>query len=287
VNLDTIIFGDNQFFGINHMSEDRARALAERFRSLEAITNVLDTAWDCGIQAYMLNANQRAESICDYLRSSPQSADLRMYPSIPYPHKYAATVNQKGLFPALTELGGEGGLRSLAKRGASSILRGDMLPLMRSLIDAEMRIYRGLDVRVLFLQNIVTDLCLGFGARDVLAGFADHLRERWKVEPGFLSMNLPTLVPFLHECGIENPVVCSSINKAGYFMNPDRASVEQALTAGGHQPIAMSVLASGAIPPREAIEYVASLPIRSIVFGASSRAHIAETSTLIRELLGE
>jgi len=30
--LDRIIFGDNQFFGINHMSEDKAQALAEKFK---------------------------------------------------------------------------------------------------------------------------------------------------------------------------------------------------------------------------------------------------------------
>jgi hypothetical protein len=49
--------------------------------------------------------------------------------------------------------------------------------------------------------------------------------------------------------------------------------------------IAMSVLASGAIPPREAIEYVCGQPqIQSIVFGASSRANIAQTKSLIDDM---
>lgn len=44
----------------------------------------------------------------------------------------------------------------------------------------------------------------------------------------------------------------------------------------------MSVLASGAIPAREAIERVWSLPtITSIVFGASSAAHIRSTKALV------
>ena len=29
--IDRIIFGDNQFFGINHMSEEKAQQLAEKF----------------------------------------------------------------------------------------------------------------------------------------------------------------------------------------------------------------------------------------------------------------
>ena len=46
----------------------------------------------------------------------------------------------------------------------------------------------------------------------------------------------------------------------------------------------MQVLAAGAIPPREAIEYVCNLPnIESILFGASSKANIHETASLIQE----
>ena len=48
--------------------------------------------------------------------------------------------------------------------------------------------------------------------------------------------------------------------------------------------IAMSVFASGAIPPREAIEWVCAQPnIESIVFGASSRANIRATAALVDE----
>ena len=51
------------------------------------------------------------------------------------------------------------------------------------------------------------------------------------------------------------------------------------------RPIAMSVLASGAIPPREALEWVCGLPnVESIVFGASSRANIRSTRQIVDEL---
>ncbi len=46
--------------------------------------------------------------------------------------------------------------------------------------------------------------------------------------------------------------------------------------------IAMSVLASGAIPPREAIEWVAAQEsIAAIVFGASSRKNIRDTKSIV------
>jgi hypothetical protein len=46
----------------------------------------------------------------------------------------------------------------------------------------------------------------------------------------------------------------------------------------------MSVFASGAIPPEEAIEWVCGQPnVQSIVFGASSRTNIRGTRELIAE----
>ena len=39
--LDRIIFGDNQFFGINHMSEEKAQSQYEKFKNVGAIIDVV------------------------------------------------------------------------------------------------------------------------------------------------------------------------------------------------------------------------------------------------------
>jgi hypothetical protein len=88
----------------------------------------------------------------------------------------------------------------------------------------------------------------------------------------------------LREVGVENPIVCANINKIGFRMCGGQREYEALLAEGGFRPIAMSVLASGAIPPREALEYVCKLPVESIVFGASSRGNIRETKRLIETL---
>ena len=63
------------------------------------------------------------------------------------------------------------------------------------------------------------------------------------------------------------------------------AAYEKAIATRRFQPIAMSVMASGAIAPREALEYVCAQPnIGSIVFGASSRANIRGTRQLVEDL---
>ena len=98
-------------------------------------------------------------------------------------------------------------------------------------------------------------------------------------------MNVPRLLDVLDALGIDNPIVCANINKIGFRMCGGIAAYEEAIATRRFRPIAMSVFASGAISPREAIDYVCGQPqIESIVFGASSRANIRQTNALIREL---
>jgi hypothetical protein len=285
--LDKVIFGDNQFFGINHMSEEKAQAQAERFKNADAILHVVDTAFDCGIRAFMFNTHDRVGQLCDHFRAHPKRyADLRLYPSMPYAHKYANAVNEKGMVGALNEFvfGGRtaGQAISTVIRGGRSIVSRDMVDAMKLLVDAEMRMFQGLNVRAVFLQNIVTDLLLGLGAKAIFVEFANHVRSTYGVDAAFNTMNMPRLVKFLLDAGIENPIVCSAINKIGYFMHPDKASYETALRTLPFRPMAMSILASGAVAPEEAIDYVCGLPnMQSIVFGASSKAHIENTTELI------
>jgi hypothetical protein len=111
------------------------------------------------------------------------------------------------------------------------------------------------------------------------------VRRRYHAEPGYITMNLPRLLDALEALGLENPIVCASINKAGFRMCGGIAAYEKAIATRRFQPIAMSVMASGAIAPREALEYVCAQPnIGSIVFGASSRANIRETRQLVEDL---
>jgi hypothetical protein len=97
-------------------------------------------------------------------------------------------------------------------------------------------------------------------------------------------MNMPRLLDALDAVGIENPIVCSSINKIGFRMSGGIDSYIDALHNRKFRAIAMSVFASGAIRPDEAIEWLASLPnIESMVFGASSNGNIESTVELVRK----
>jgi hypothetical protein len=286
IQLDSVILGDNQFFGINHMSQEKAQQLAERFNDMATICAAYKTAYDVGIRAFMLNSNDKARDICDYLRAHrSEFPELVMYPSIPYPHKYANLVAEQGILGAVQAvLSGQSamGLLGFAGKGLS-LLTGDITKILTMLIDVEMKIYRQLDFKAVYLQNIITDLLLGLDFRDVFIEYSRYIEEKFHAAPGFLTMNVPRLAAYLESCGIQNAVLCGSVNKRGYLMSPDRASYEAYFRGPQKYPMtAMSIFASGAIPAREAVEYVGQQGIRSIVFGASSRQHMQASLELIR-----
>jgi hypothetical protein len=283
--VQRILFGDNQFFGINHFSEDKARQQAMKFQDLGAILGVLQSALDAGVTGFMCTTHDTVGLIANEVRASPDKwKGFRFYPGMPYAHKYANAVTELGYIGALKKLIPSGGMVDTLTRGTRAVLGKDIEAVMAMLVDAEMKMFAGLETPVIFLQNVVTDLILGLGANEVFASFAGYVKRRYNAEAGFFTMNLPKLLRALHEAGVDNPIVCANVNKAGFRMSGGIDGYREAAEKYPARVIAMSVFASGGIPPREAIEWVTNEPyVESIVFGASGRANIENTVALIRE----
>lgn len=283
--MHRILFGDNQFFGVNHMSEEKARAQSIRFQDLSEIIRTLDHAYDAGIRVFMCTTHERIAQVCDHFRAHPDRyAGFEFYPCMPYAHKYANAVTELGIGGALNSfLPNEGKLGALLK-GGMSVARKDVEGLGKMLVDAEMKMFEGLKTPVVFIQNVLTDLILGLGAFEAFRVFSEHVRERYGAEAGFITMNLPMLLDALEKVGVDNPIVCANINKVAFRTSGGLELYERTIRERRFRPIAMSVFASGAIPPAEAIDYVCAQPqIESILFGASSKGNIQSTVSLIEE----
>lgn len=288
MTFDRLLFGDNQFFGINHMSEEKARAQAMRFQDLSSIIEVLDAAYDEGVRTFMCTTHDRIGDICDHMRAQPAKyQDFKFYPCMPYAHKYANAVTDHGMLGALLHFMPDDGVFKTAFKGATSLAGKDIDGMFRILIDAEMKMFQGLNTPIIFLQNVIVDLLLGMGMGHVLGVFHDHIRDKYNVEAGFITMNMPLLYQVLTEQGVKNPIICSNINKIGFRTCGGLDEYVETLRTGKLRAIAMSIFASGAIPPREAIEWLSTLPnLEAIVFGASSRRNIVSTRDLVDEYFG-
>jgi hypothetical protein len=286
MTMDRVLFGDNQFFGVNHMSEEKARAQAMRFQDLQAVIDTLDAAYQEGIKTFMCTTHDRVAEICEYFRANATKyPDYQFYPCMPYAHKYANAVTEHGMIEALRLFLPKDGAMGAMLKGGVALASKDIKTIMELLIDAEMKMFDGLKTPVIFIQNVITDLLLGLKMDECFRIFHDHVRNKYGAEPGYITMNVPRLLDVLDKLGIENPIVCANMNKIGFRMCGGIELYEKTIATRRFRPVAMSVLASGALSPRDAIEYVCGQPqIESIVFGASSRGNIRQTKKLIDEL---
>ena len=232
----------------------------------------------------MCTTHDRIANICDFIRANPEKyTDYKIFPCMPYAHKYANAVTELGIAGTLKQYVPGNFFGSLFKGGVAYLSK-DYISIMELLIDAEMKMFRGIQTPVIFLQNVITDLLLGLGMVDILKAFHNYVQKKYNAEAGFITMNMPLLLQKLEEVKVENPIICSSINLVGFRMSGSKELYESILETKKLRAIAMQVLAGGAINPKDAIQYVCGLPnIESILFGASSKANISQTVNYVKE----
>ncbi|RZF79178.1 hypothetical protein EXT46_14900 [Pseudoalteromonas sp. CO325X] len=280
--MDKLILGDNQFFGVNHKSESKSQQQLETFKSPEDIFNTLRIANDVGVKSFMFTTHDKLEPVFDLIKKNKNEfRDFKLIPCMPYAHKYADAMATEGVVGSVKKYMPRN-IFKVGYRSLVSALTKDPVPIMKLLVDTEMRMMRGFDIEHVFLQNIVTDLVIGLGMQDVLVEFAEYAKRQYGAKAGFITLNQPLTEQKLIESGISKPLLCSSINKIGFRMNPSQPQVETCLTKKRSDNIAMSIFASGAINPTEAIEYIKNLEgVQSVLFGASSRRSIQSTYELM------
>jgi len=284
--MDKIIFGDNQFFGVNHMSEQAAIKQSQRFRTAYDIYKVLEYVNDIGIKSFMFTVHDKLEPVLELIKKNPKFNDFKLIPCMPYAHKYANAMVEQGVFEAINKFVPGNKVMSGLK-GISSYITADPVPVMKLLVDSEMKLMNGMNVEAIFLQNIATDLMIGLGMHDILKEFSDYVESKYNIKAGFFTMNHVKLNDLLvNDLKMSNPIICSSINKIGFRMNPSQEAVENNIKGKNSFNIAMSFMASGAVKPKEACEYIGSLKgVNSVLFGASSLSHIKETKKLLEAVL--
>jgi hypothetical protein len=283
--MDRIIFGDNQFFGVNHMSEQAAIRQMKKFRTADDIYETLVYVNSIGIKSFMFTTHDKLEPVFEKIKTNPDFKDFKLIPCMPYAHKYANAMVELGIVEAIGKFVPGSKIMSGLK-GLKAAVSSDPVPIMKLLVDSEMKQFKGMNVEAIFLLNIVTDLLLGMGMHNMFYEFAMYTKEKYGVKAGFFTMNYAKLNKVLvDELGLEKPMICSNVNKIGFRMNPSQKEVEEHLGKENSYNIAMSFLASGAVRPKPAVEYLRSLNgIDSVLFGASSPSHIKETKELLETL---
>ena len=280
--LDKIIFGDNQLLGINHRSIDKSKEQEDKYGTAKVIHKTLEYVNDIGIKSFMFTTHDQFEPVFKKIKNITKFDDFKLLPCIPYAHKYATAMFDLGVFKSVRKFF-PGNIILSGLRGAKSLILADTVSTMQLLVDSEMKMLKGMNVQAIFLQNIIIDLLIGLEMYDLFYEFVLYVEKRYKISAGFITMNYVKLEDILiNSLGITKPIICSNINKIGFRMNPSQKEVESKLKQNICYNIAMSFLASGAIPPKDAVTYIKSIDgVDSVLFGASNYSHISETYKLL------
>ncbi len=265
---------------------------------MKSLVEIVETAVSCGATGYTFSTHPVNLRILKALQNSSKIRDeFGLYPVLPYAQAYVRLANEKGMRGLIDDILSRLSLPDKAKalfKSSFSALRLDPLGLLKAYVDMELAGYlsekpENATLRSVLLHEVVTDLCLGLRDVQLLDAFAQHIREKYHASPGFVTYNLVGLVELLRKAGLtlEDMVIMTPFNSAGYQMSPSRQLCETCLsTLDEADVIAMSIIAGGYLKFDEAFDYIRTLPnLSGIAVGVSSKEHAKETFTKLDELL--
>ena len=134
---------------------------------------------------------------------------------------------------------------------AVSVTRKDMDRLTQLLVDAEMKMFHGLRTPGHLPAERRDGPGSGPGNVRLFRDFARDVKGRYGAEPGFISMNTASAADALEKVGVDNPIICSNINKIGFQDERRDLEYEHTMATRRFRPIAMSVFASARFRPRK------------------------------------
>lgn len=289
IKIDQMILGDNQFFGVNHMSEARGMETREMFKDIMEIKRMMYHAMEMGVKGVFFSTHPDIYKITDMIRADETLRNhFNIYVNVPYIVKYISMVNTVGFAGTIqTMLQGKNtkeNMRFFAE-GAKNLFTTDYIGLAMQLVEVEVAPFYDLNVKSVLLHNSLCDLALAYNMTDVIKSFDNFVRNRLGVIPGYGTQNYPAFADFLRRAGLKHSFVMTAVNKMGFYMNPSVESYEEQFKDDENTILAMASLASGRIKPDEAYKYLASVGIKHIVVGLSSKRHAEETFGSIKKYI--
>jgi len=286
--FDSIILGDNPFFGVDHLSHERSRLRSNKYKTFENAIDVIKRAKSFGINEIMVGTRPLLNEFFKAIKQKTDFFDqIYFHATLPYSQGYVLKLNEKGLMNTIHETLRAGGLKNELKiiaKGGLGYLKKDLYDLFEVFLDVEMLKLYKVNLKTIYLHPLVTDLALALDMKKIFERFQNHLHDSYGLNVGLCTNNFSALVNRLNEWDLNYQHIMTSFNAAGFFMNPSRKECERSLQLFKGKVLAMNILAGGYFSLQESFDYIQSLPqIRNIVVGVSTVSHAEETFKLLTE----
>ncbi|GEM_PF-6650293 len=277
-----IILGDNQFFGVNHFDLEKGVQTKLKFDTTKKIEIFIRNSLSVGMDGFMINSNDKGYEL---ITTTKFDSSKEIHYSIPYPHKYASMVNERGMMSLFGHIIKNtsfiknliGGIKLVATQNLKSIT-----PLALNL-EVPKNLKKG---SYIYMQNIITDLLMGMGRGDILIEYIKSV-SKMGYKPGIITLN-----PIMFDKLLKNEqdanwlkdlVVCFNINKEGFNVFPSLDAVESFIEMRPkYKLMGMSVFSSGAANIPSSINYIKKLKLDYIVFGSSRLENIKANFDLFK-----
>jgi len=284
--IQHILLGDNPFFGVDHLSQERARQKARESQNFGNMLDVICYSLNAGVKGMVASTHPKLKDFIDFISTkSNVIGEIEFYPIVPYIQGYVLKLNEKGMIRTLMDTlnpptNFQNKLKILTKSSLGAI-RKDIFALFKAFIDIELAQLHSAKINTVFLHDVLTDLALSLNIKEMFEIFQVHLHDEYGLEAGLVTKNFPLLVAKLDDWNSKFSLIMTSFNRAGFQMNPSKEACEKTLVSYGGNLIAMSVLAGGFLRPKEARDYIFLQPkIDTMVIGISSTVHAKDTFEL-------
>jgi hypothetical protein len=281
-----LLVGDNPFHNISHLSQERARDRKEDPSDPKYAAKLISLAVNNGANGFTFSVSESTLAILKELEANGALDKLHLCPVVPYAFDYVRLSTQLGGFPQLVKkLAGDivktGNLKAIGY-GFKGVVTTDLPSLLKTYLAYEIyRVKKSVKTKVnldsLWLHQLVTDIALSIDADWLFKEFVEYLINE-KITPGFNTGNFSYIVNKFNQWKIDlrDVLIAAPFNTSGFQMTPSIEECEKTLkTLPEPNVIAISILAAGYIPPKEAVEYIASLPnIKGIAVGISKEKHV-------------
>jgi hypothetical protein len=291
-----LLVGDNPFHNISHLSQERTRLRDKSTVLPERAADLIHLAVENGANGFMFSVSETTLSILKSLKEREMIEGLNLYGIVPYAYDYVKLATQVG---GISGLAKKVGVRVVISRnlrmnvtGVIGFLKMDPLAIMKTYVAYEIsRIRsaagRNAKISCILLHEVVTDLALALNMESLFKAYVEFMGKQ-RIACGFNTCNFAYLINKLREWGIDPSkiVVAAPFNRAGFQMCPSREECEQVLKSLDKPLlVAISVLAAGYLKPREALEYIGTLPnVKGLALGVSKEAHAKETFKMAKNL---
>jgi hypothetical protein len=278
-----VLLGDNQFFGVNHFDLEKGVKTKLQFESINDIKLFINKSLSEGIDGFMINSNKKGYELIS-LNEFQQNKEVHY--SIPYPHKYANMINEKGMLSLLQYCYKESSLIKNIIPVLKFVITRDLKHLVKPAINLEVpqNLKKGSYV---YLQNIITDLLLGIGREDILVEYIKSV-VKMGYKPGLITLN-PILVDDLINKNLNSKwsnelILCFNINIGGFNVFPSLEKVEAFIRSRPkYKLMGMSIFSSGGANIPSSIDYIKQMNLDYVVFGTSKIENLKSNLKLLKE----